>query len=202
MPVVRPGLVAIGIGLLLVAGGVVVAVFESPGPGSAGTTHLLSIALPGDDNASGLVWGINGSNVAFALSWHASAGVNAVLSIATGCLDPSSHCAAGAVLVRWGGPATAGAWSTSSPADFPWLLQFTNAGPGAVNIAVTTSAARAAAPAPVGWAYDMFLVAGATLGAIGAVALFLGLFLQAGVYRRAAPMPPRDPPAGPEPPSH
>jgi hypothetical protein len=190
--------VAIGLGLLVLAGAVVVAVFEASEPGPGQTTHLLTLTLPNGENASALVWGLNGSRVAFALSWHSDAGVGAVLSTAPGCSGNPTQCAPGELLVKWVPGSTAGAWSTSTSSGFPWLLQVRNAGPSTVHFFVTTTAVRAPVPATTGWAYDVFLVAGAALGGIGAVAMFLGLFLRGGVYRSrgdARNPPPAGPPA-------
>ncbi len=179
----RPGLVAIGIGLLVLGGAVVVAVFEGTEAGPGQSTHYVTIVLPSGENASAFVWGLNGSGVAFSLSWHASGKVDAVLSAPSGCGPDPSHCSQGPVLVRWPAGTAAGAWSTSSPPSFPWLLRIVDPGPISVQVDVTTTAARAPVPAPVAWAYDIFLVAGAALAAIGALSLFLGLFLRGGIYR-------------------
>jgi hypothetical protein len=190
--------VAIGIGLLVVGGAVVYAVFGTTVPGSDQSTHVFGMIVPAGATAAEYVFGINGSGVAFALSWHASGAVNASLAVPMGCAGNASSCTLGAPLVHWSSPTTDAAWSTATASDFPWVVTVHDPGRMAVTISLTTTAVRAAPPSPSGWEYDTFVVAGATLGAIGAVTLFLGLFLQGGVYRRNPPgRRPGDPPDEP-----
>ncbi|HTT25826.1 MAG TPA: hypothetical protein VMH90_02535, partial [Thermoplasmata archaeon] len=89
-----------------------------------------------------------------------------------------------------------------APPGFPWLLRIVNSGPVPVRIDVTITAVRAPAPSTLGWANDIDLVGGATLGGIGALSLFLGLFLQGGVYRSSRPPPAPESPSAPGPPGH
>ena len=188
----RPGLVAVGIAFLVIAGVVLYAVVTLPSGSDARTTRILHAQIPQGSSAAAFVWGFNGSSVALALTWHTDLAVNATLSEPTGCRggDPST-CAPGTVLVGWSGN-TSGAWATAGAPTFPLLLLVHHPGAGIAAMSAAVTATQATVAPFSTWAYVAFLTAGITLGAIGGFALFLGLFLRSGVFR-----PPSAPPGAP-----
>jgi hypothetical protein len=195
-PDVRPGLVFVGAVLIVLAGSLFYGILTQPSGSGRQSTHLLRFQIPSGENATAFAWGLNGSQVAFAVSWHASAQVSGVLSEPSGCRGTPTSCATGSVLVRWG-PNGSGAWAIPDAGTFPMLLKFTNSGPAPASVAVSVVASTAPPTVLAPWVSASALISSATLGAVGALALFLGLFLRGGVFRPGGgPVPtrPRDPP--------
>ena len=190
----RPGLVGSGAGLLLLAGLLVLAALTAPGNRGLQSSRTMAVALPVGASVSTYLWSDNASYSAEAIAWRSSGTVTVTLGPAAGCHGAASTCSGTPSIVTWRGNLS-GAWSTSAPPGTEWLLRFTNGGgtSAAIQVAATTSVG-APAPDPT-WALAVQLVASTTLAAVGAIALFLGLFLRGGVYRRPEPPPdPGDPP--------
>jgi hypothetical protein len=63
-------------------------------------------------------------------------------------------------------------------------MHFQNPTAAPVGVEMTSTGTSPPAAAPPLWAYAVEFAASGTLGAVGAVALFLGFFLRPGVYAR------------------
>ncbi|MFI5415393.1 MAG: hypothetical protein ACHQ16_07030, partial [Candidatus Lutacidiplasmatales archaeon] len=172
----RTGLVALGAVFLVVAGAVVFTVWSAPTGSTVQSSRLFGLELSGHGNTTAFVWGLNGTSSGFTLGWHSDHALAATLATSSGCAGTPVTCQLGVVLERWTGNLS-GSWTSSGLPAFPLLLQFQNSGPVPSVIQVGMSASGSTPPMYSTTAYIVFLVAGTALGAIGALTLFLGLFL-------------------------
>ena len=179
----RPGLVIAG-GALLALGGLVVAgAFSYPGASSHETSQVVSIDLPAGGHTAIYLWSDNASYGSVALSWRSGVPTNVTLASTAGCGTDPGACSAGSTIVRWTANLS-GAWSTGADAGSRWVLIFSDGGVRAASIQVAETSAVAAPAAVPMWVEAVQVAAAGTLGTVGAIALFLGLFLRSGVYRR------------------
>jgi hypothetical protein len=187
----RPGLVLLGSAFVILGAATIVAFNLSP----AVTTNEYRSTIPVQPFAPNvrsfaLLAGTDAGSGTFTLTWNATVPANVSLYLAPGCVRPALACANGAPLASHSG--LAGAWSMSGALHFPFLLVWHATGAPGGNFsasALETTQTRAATGL-----LDSVLVNGAAivLGVVGAVALFLGVFLRGGVYARPPP-PPRPP---------
>ena len=179
----RPGLVFVG-GLLLVLGAATIAAFNLIPSGTERVDGFSIGVQPFGPNVTGSaqVLGTDASAGTLSVTWRSTAALTVDLYPAVGCPLTRSLCTSGPAVAVWTG-STGGNWSTSGTLRFPYLLVWSEPQQlrGNLTASATESTRVAVTPAPL----LVLLVdgTGAALAGIGAVAVFLGLFLRAGVYR-------------------
>jgi hypothetical protein len=197
---VRTGLVVIGVALAVVGAGLTLSAFFEPGAPSLTKVNPIAAAnlQPGLSRTM-IVWLQNTSSGSLALSWVSSADVNVSVYRGTTCDFISSnaavtYCLTGPALASWPSNSS-GHWTTSGEISFPLLLNLENLGPKAVTVnAVFDEVWASTSPSVPTWIFLSTLAGGVTCIGLGGIAIFLGLFLRAGVFSGA----PRDenPPSG------
>lgn len=189
----RPGLVAIGIALVVVGGLVCYVGLSVPGSTIAkGLTREISVPdiLPAHQRID-VVAVANSSSGSFVFSWTATQPLNVSLYQGVPCSSASGFCESGAALTKWSANTTGG-WSHSGAIVSPYLLAIEN--PQATNVSLTGSLAETypdGTTAPPTSMLLTILAGGVLLVVIGGLALFLGLFLRGGVYSEPDSVPPR-----------
>jgi hypothetical protein len=181
----RPGLVGLGIAFLVIGGTAVASLYAFPaGPASTQIVTGSSVVSlqSGASIQSELLWGINATRASFGVTWNSPIGVNGWLySVNATCEDPSACAASPVLVVNWNGE-TSGSWNTTRNTHFPYYLEFrlTTKGSGIVQIATRSQTTDPITPPLV--PELLATLAGALVIAIGAAALFLGLFLRRDPY--------------------
>jgi hypothetical protein len=180
----RTGLVLVGTALALL-GAVTVGVavsYNAPTPVTHVSTTQSSWTVPAHgEMTTPQLWGLNGS---FGVSWTASAALNVLLT-ATLCSSPSSCDVA--PVANWTAQ-TQGSWQSPGVPAYPYLLAFTNPTHASAAVALTAHSTLTTPVPPTDvWVPVLSTLAGGVVFAIGAMALFLGLFLRRGIYGRPPP---------------
>jgi hypothetical protein len=156
------------------------------------TTDVPLTSSGPNETREALLVGTNTSSGTFTVSWQSTGAFEVALYDAPTCESASPVCVVGTPIAHWASNES-GRWGTQGHLVFPYLLVWTDrVAPAAALQAVSESTAQVSNPAPV-WATLATIGALVSLGAVGVLAFFLGLFLRGGVYRR----PPRDPPGSP-----
>jgi hypothetical protein len=196
--VVRTGLVAIGVALAVVGAGLSLSAFFEPGaPPLSGVNPVAAPNLQPGQPRTMIVWLHNTSSGSLGLTWVASSDVNVSLYLATNCLFVGAgtralYCPEGPPLATWASNSS-GHWNTSGTIRFPFLLNLQNPGPKTVNLtAVFDEVWASSSPKVPTWIFVSVLAGGVTCLTLGAIAIFLGLFLRSGVYSDPAPEDPVD----------
>lgn len=179
----RPGLVFAG-GMLVLLGVATIATFSLLPATSHNTSEV--VTLPQEYNAHGggmaLLAGSDTASGTLVVGWRASSPVNVTLYPAAGCRVAGLDCATGPAAESWS-TAVVGNWSTTGHLTFPYLLVWQGAAVAGNLTASGTETTDVRVTPPL---LTTLLIdgAGAALGVLGGVAVFLGLFLRGGVYDR------------------
>jgi hypothetical protein len=188
---VRTGLVAIGVALAVVGAGLSLSAFFEPAAlPSSGVNPLAAPNLQPNYSTTKIVWLQNTSAGTLELTWVASSNVNVSLYAATLCLymgvgTRATYCLVGPPLATWASNSS-GHWNTTGQISFPFLLNLQNSGPKAVNVtAVFDEVWASASPRVPTWIFVSELAGGVLCITLGAIAIFLGLFLRSGIYSQA-----------------
>lgn len=191
----RTGLVLLGVAFLVVGGTALASIFLVP-PATTQVRHDSSASLAvgsGTRTTSILLWGENGSSAAFTLRWQASSAARVWLwSVPKGSNCIAAPCASGVTVAAWTAN-TSGSWKSTGDPDFPYYLQAESATNRSLSVQLQATGTATQSENTSGWQALVGSVAGVLVVAVGAVALFLGLFLRAGFTRPAAPVPPLGP---------
>lgn len=192
-PTVRPGLVAIGLALVLVGAVVGYTGLSIPGVSvPAGFTETISApnVAPSHERVD-VISVMNTSSGTFAISWTSTQNLNVSLYQGVACTSASHYCESGLALARW--PAnSSGNWKHAGGIVNPYLLTIQNL--EATNVSLAGSLAESypgGTGAPPASAVVTILAGAVLLVAIGGMALFLGLFLRGGVYSEPESVTPR-----------
>ena len=181
----RPGLVAVGGALVLLGGGILASVYLVPTPGP---TNQYAFSDPVQVVRAHATWsvllnGINDSGASVTVRWSSSQSLAGSLYTHLTCTPSVPPCPGPKLLAQWTS-GVSGVWTAPGPSSFPYRLNLTNAGSAPANATVAWSETIPSAfhlPALTALLVD---AGSATLMGIGGVAVFLGLFLRGGVYRR------------------
>lgn len=185
----RPGLALLGAVLLVLALAAVVLVTFSPA-GARVTQSVWTIPpeglLPGATNFA-LLPGSNTTQGTITLTWSASIPTSVRLYESPGCRAASLSCAQGTPARAWSA-VRSGNWSTSGNLVFPFLVVWNTSAPLGGSWGLTAVETVTTSLAPPIWQTLVIDAAGAALAIVGAVALFLGLFLRGGAFAGPAPL--------------
>jgi hypothetical protein len=181
--VVRTGLVGAGAVVAIVGAGLVFSLFFLPGPPT--NTHTTSDSIA-DLGSSPRSWAISEDSVdsgSLSLSWTASGAATVQLWKAGPCAVGGGVCPVGSPIVSWNAT-DKGQWAMNGTIGSVYLLSATNYGTAPISFTGTlTESYQVATPSSVVPAWALIALGGLILLGIGAVAIFLGFFLAAGVYR-------------------
>ena len=183
----RPGLLFVG-GILAVLGIATVATFTLVPVANTTTRDVNLLPQPYGPHTSqaALLDGTDAASGTFSVTWRATTPISVQLFDAPGCRSPSSGCASGAPLATWAGSAN-GTWSLSGGLKFPFLVLWSETANASGNFSATGSETTSDTPAAPLITQLAVYGAGAALTLVGALSVFLGLFLRGGVYRGPAP---------------
>lgn len=195
----RPGLVVVGVSLLVLAASSVVVLFIAPMPaGTTTNTTTTTWTAPADSENSTAISGQSGVAESLAVQWQASQPISGAFYTTGGCGSGAGGAPCPLELrASWNGTRT-GAWSVNGTVACPCRFSWTNAGssPSAVVLTTVTTVTASSSYSPLS---ELVLGLGAgVLGFGGAIALFLGLFLRGGVLAGPRPVVPRHPDDGAE----
>jgi hypothetical protein len=196
---VRTGLVALGTALLAVAVLSATSLYFLPGPPAVRTVTSEVPMIESGPNQTRMVLlqGANGT-ASFNVQWQSTADFEVSLYNVPGCASANITCASDPPLASWAS-GRSGNFTVSGRMVFPFLLVWTDRA-GTFASLQATSVCSWNVPASMSlWSSLAADVAAGTLGCIGAVLLFLGLFVRSGVYREdRLPGGPRPAPADPD----
>ena len=190
----RTGLIVIGLALAIVGAGVTLSGFLAPGGTPSTTARLNSISAPNivpNQTRVAVISMTNTSSGSLELSWSSTRNLTVTVYQGVRCTGASGYCVSGPALVAWASN-TSGTWNRTGPLAFPYLLSMFNS--ALVNITLRGTLAESFTTGTNSlptWAVAIILAGGLILLAIGALAVFLGLFLRTGVYSEPEPVLPR-----------
>lgn len=189
----RPGLVILGVGLLVL------------GAGGLATLFLVPIATPSVTNSSSNSWtagpaATNSTEIlgpsahagTFTIRWQSSLPLSVAIYTSSGCPPGTPGCPGWHLAVNWTA-SSSGNWSVDGTVQFPYLFEWANPTSRAGTVVMTT---QTVTPASATLSPLSELLLGLGVGVVafgGGLALFLGLFLRGGVYRGPPPVLPRGP---------
>jgi hypothetical protein len=180
---VRTGLVAIGVALTVVGAGVSLAAFlEGPATSQTQLAPFSVSSLPAGAATTDVLWMQNTSSGSLEIDWVSATPMNVTFYLGGVCQMSERICPAKNAITSWT-DSSVGRWTIAGVLTFPYLLNFDNVGGKRANVtgsAVETYSTGAVAPPT--WAFVAELAGGISCISIGAVALYLGLFLRDGVY--------------------
>jgi hypothetical protein len=184
--VVRPWLVGIGTALIVVGVGTFALLLSLP-PTTVTTIHTFQGEV-GAHNFDGFpLWLQNTSQGSLELSWTSAQPLTFALYHPEVC----SHfpaCPLGTPVVTWISMVS-GYWSASGGLSFPYLLNVTNTADSAVAFLAAFTESVTVHTGLIPPVTELFVyTGGAILTVLGALAVFLGLFLRGGVYRGPPPV--------------
>lgn len=178
----RSGLLVAGVAVAIVGAGLMVSLFFLPSPPT--NTRYSSVSIAGLGPNDTRSWPISaGSSTAgtLSLSWSASSTVSVSLWKASVC--GGATCVVSPALVAWNGNVS-GSWTYDGSVGTLYLLSVTNFGHVATSFTgALTETYVVASPSQAVPAWALITIGGLFLLGIGGVAIFLGLFLEPGVYR-------------------
>ena len=185
----RPGLVVVGTLLLVLAVAAVSVVMLTP-PGTRETRNVWTVPteelIAGATNFA-LFPGSNASDADLSVSWSGTVPTAVRFYEAPGCAAPSLTCARGTPAHAWPA-ALSGNWSEHGSLVLPFLVVWNTSAPTAGTWGLTAVESISTPVSPGLWSTVVIDAASAALGVVGAVALFLGLFLRGGAFRGPAPL--------------
>ena len=192
----RPGLVVVGGILLLLGVAAILVLLDSPsGPGTVSTTKFQAVPITVPAGAPReIVFPAGTASLAgdFLLSWNSTSPVDVLVF-------PNGSSTA---VAAWSN-VTTGQFTATGTIPVPYHIDVTvhaaSGSGGPTNASFTVggvlqhSSAGSAGSSPGGWTGWLLYAAAGALGVIGGIAVFLGLFLRAGVF--GPPRPPAPPSA-------
>ncbi|MGC2289464.1 MAG: hypothetical protein WA688_06365 [Thermoplasmata archaeon] len=190
----RPWLVVVGIVFLTLALGTGATIyFAGQGNPSRTTSPFgLTLVVPSNESESVNPPGSNGTGEQFSFAWQSTGLLQVTLESPAGCTRPSGPCWNTSILAAWKAN-TSGTWAGSGPFHYPLQCLFTNAETDSPTVTLKSSASSTH-PTPLSLPVEIVLGAGAGgLFAVGALAIFLGLFLRGDPYGPEAPVISRSP---------
>ena len=190
----RTGLVAVGLALAVVGVAVTMSGVLIPASQTTSEARLNVLTVPGlvtNETRIAVILMTNTSSGTLDFSWSANHSIAVALYQGTPCSGVSHYCSLGAALADWPA-ALSGSWNTTGLLTFPYLLSMENTEPTNATLrgTVAESFSFGTTTLPT-WAVISILAGGVLLVVIGAMAVFLGLFLRAGVYSEPESVTPR-----------
>jgi hypothetical protein len=196
---VRTGLVALGTALLAVAVLSASSLYFLPGPPAVRTvtSEIPTIESGPNQTRMVLLLGANGT-AQFTVQWQSTADFQVTLYNVPGCGSANLTCASDPPIASWAS-SRSGNYTLSGRMAFPFLLVWTDRAGSFASLQATSVCSWNVPASTSLWSALAADVAAGSLGCIGAVLLFLGLFVRSGVYREdRLPGGPRPAPEDPD----
>jgi hypothetical protein len=185
---VRPGLALAGSVLLVLALAALVLVTLSP-PGAREVQRVWTVptgTLPASGSENALLQGTNSSSAVVTVTWSATVPTSVRIYSAPGCRS-AAGCTLSSPIRSWTS-GLSGNWTFAGALILPYVVIWNTSSATSGTFGLTAVASVSTPiPAPV-WQTVIVDGAGIALAVIGAVALFLGLFLRGGAFRGPAPL--------------
>ncbi len=197
----RPWLVSIGVAFLVVGGAALASLYaasDAPNHEQVDSTSTVEVN-PTIWALTAPLWGENGSAPSFYVHWQSTVPVQVTLLDGAGSRCPGGGSSCGSQAIVCPCPVTnwtdrlSGNWSSSQALDYPYYVRALAVGadPGIMTVYATGTAVI---DQP---SYTLQRITGTFAGSaavlVGAVALFLGLFLRASPYAAPPPVIPLSP---------
>lgn len=178
--------------MAVIGAGVIASLALAPDPGTLRESWPIDIENLTSNASRGVPVPVtDGASSVFSFDWVASSAAEASLWPAVSCGAAVGACPTTELPVVHWNATTHGDWTTHGDLPSYYLLTIWAAAKSSVNftgqVAETYSAPSLAIPT---WAEISVIVGGVVLLGIGAMALFLGLFLRTSIYRGPPPPPP------------
>ncbi len=185
----RTGLVLVGIGMAVIGAGVIASLALAPDPGTIRESWPIDIENLTSNASRGLpVPGTTGTGAIFSFDWVSSSPAEASLWPAVSCGAASGACPTTELPVVHWNATTHGDWSTHGVLPSYYLLTIWAPASSSVNFTGQAAESYAAPSLAIAtWAMISVIVGGVVLLGIGAMALFLGLFLRPSIYQPPPP---------------
>lgn len=191
----RTGLVLLGAAFLLVGGTALASIFFVP-PATTEARHDSSASLSVGTAArttSILLWGENGSGAQFTLHWQASGPVHVWLwATPNGVPCAAPPCANDLAVSTWNATSS-GSWHSSGGPSYPYYLQAQSGTNRSESVQVQATGTASQPEVTGAWQTLVGTIAGGLVLGVGAIALFLGMFLRPGFGSAPPPVPPKGP---------
>ena len=192
----RPGLVIVGVLLAVVGAATLLSVVVLPlaAPATSVSRSTETFVVPGQASASSGIHLPSASPQSLVISWASDRPVTVDLLPAVPCAHGASGlCPDGAAVQQWN-QTEGGSYSAGSGFAGAYLLRATTSSNVAatINWTLVETYASVEQQLPL-WSYAAFLAAAVGLLGIGAVGIFLGIFLRSGVYGGRPPVVPLGP---------
>ncbi len=179
----RSGLVIAGVAVAVVGAGLLLSLFFLPAPPVNSRFSSVAISDLGPNATN--PWIISedsASQGTLVLTWSSQGPVSVSLYTTVPC-QGQGVCPAGKPLVTWNAN-TSGAWSYHGAVGAAYLLSVLNFGHASTSfVASLTETYTVPTPSQAVPAWALITVGGLFLLGIGGIAMFLGLFLEPGIYR-------------------
>ncbi|MFZ1024511.1 MAG: hypothetical protein WAN87_10310 [Thermoplasmata archaeon] len=177
----RPWLVGIGTALVVVGVGTFALLLSLP-PTTLTTIHTFQGEVGAHTFNGFPLWMENTSLGSLELNWTSVQPLTFALYHPTLC-SRFPACPLGTPVMTWTSMVS-GYWSTSGSLSFPYLLNITNTAGAPASFLAAFTESFTVHTGPIPPVTELFVyTGGAILTVIGALAVFLGLFLRGGVYR-------------------
>jgi hypothetical protein len=184
-------LVIVGLAFALVGGGLVGALYilQEGSNNAVSTSISFSLASGSSDNVTLQL--APTSSGTFALSWSSTAHASVTVWRAEPCSPGTGICTVGPALIQW--PSNeSGRWSISGTIGSYYLLTAGDVDNRGLNFTGTTTEQFLSTNTALSLPIESLIIAAAgVLLTAGGIAVFLGLFLRAGVYSDPNGPPPR-----------
>jgi hypothetical protein len=192
---VRSGLVAVGVVLALIGAAVVFSGLLIPSGSVSTQFRLNTLVAPNvvdQQTRVALIQLTNPSAGTLNLTWSATHGLNVNVYASIYCTSsPTHYCIYGSSLAGWTNQSS-GAWNRSGHLQFPYIMTIQNVQVSNATLRGTVAESFVVDTATLpAWAVVAILSGGVLLAAMGGLAVFLGLFLRAGVYSSPEAVTPR-----------
>jgi hypothetical protein len=192
---VRRGLAIAGVVIALVGVAVILVAFSiSSGPSGSIIEGVTAPDIAGDTNYTHVIPVSPQKSATFVYSWSSTRSVQVYLYVAAACPNDTAGyvCPAGPAVQDWW--SSTGSWTWSGSVNAPWLLVILNPnGTAAAYSGTMVESYPAMGTYTSGLELFVLIIASVVLLGLGALALFLGLFLRGGIYG-----PPRTPVGPPD----
>ncbi|HXW67409.1 MAG TPA: hypothetical protein VEL82_06000 [Thermoplasmata archaeon] len=190
----RTWLLVTGIAITVVGIGVLVAAFSiTPGPSGSTLQHVSVPDLGAHQLSVQVISSALVSSASVVFSWSANQSLQVAIYVGAPCSPGNATlCPSGPAQAVWW--STTGGWTYTGAVTNPWLLKVynPNATVAIFNATLVESYPATGSSGPA-WTLLVLLLGSLFLLGIGALALFLGLFLRGGVYGGGRPpVPPPD----------
>ena len=187
----RKGLLIVGLGVAIVGATFIATLVSLPPPPSQISASTLDFPyILTNSSKTSKITPADAPSATMYFSWVSDYSIAVSLYDAVPCAPGNRSCTSTPALVSWV-ENSSGDWNSSGRVDLPVYVVLTNNGSTPVTVSGTVVATYVpSTPYLPTWSLVALVTGAIVLLGIGAVAIFLGLFLPGGVYARPPSSPP------------